>query len=701
MRRSEVGGSGGRGSISGWIGPLLVTLLLFPSAGVSGPPGPPGSLDGPRDGAVGAEGWPSELDGLASVTVEPESPWIAGSWVECRITFCADRVAIAPGGGVRVALRRGSNAGEIQATDPSGEGYATALAWGKSGPDPQALESLASHGYVSRPGDGPQGPVVRTEISALDRQGSMPWPRAVQVVLADGLPLGGTLRVVLGDRSAGGPGFRVQTMSEETSPLRAYTDGDGDGVFAPVPDPLPARVVGGEGVSFHMTAPAMIRVAEVFTVLLRAEDGYWNTALDYSGDVDLLVVKRAGPEFWTDAPEPGIHPVGGEGEIRHRWEIWPERWEDGRVVLGGVRLGEPGLYELKAEGDLESVSLPILVLAETPEMWLYWGDLHGHTELSDGAESPEAYFEFARWTAGLDFAASTDHDWMLSDAEWEASVRAAEAAYAPGRFVTFPAYEWSAQSGDGGHHDVYYVSGEPRLLRCERAARCDAQNWRELLSLLEGRDVFLIPHVGGAPGSWDFAAPGMKTVCEVHSAWGRNEQFGLLGIETGQRVGFIASSDTHNGHPGRSFAAPPTFQVESGGLAGVWAEALNREAVGDAVRARRTYASSGGRILIDVRVAGARMGEVADRPEEVDVIARVAGPVPIESMEIRRWWQTVFTESPGTMACTLRWTDPDPRVQETFYYLRVTLADGTVAWTSPVWVPSSFDHPPPSRPSPR
>src|SRR3989339_2261472 len=41
---------------------------------------------------------------------------------------------------------------------------------------------------------------------------------------------------------------------------------------------------------------------------------------------------------------------------------------------------------------------------------IYWGDVHGHSSLSDGKGSPDDYFTHARDVARLDFAILTDHD---------------------------------------------------------------------------------------------------------------------------------------------------------------------------------------------------------------------------------------------------------------------------------------------------
>ena len=44
---------------------------------------------------------------------------------------------------------------------------------------------------------------------------------------------------------------------------------------------------------------------------------------------------------------------------------------------------------------------------------IWWGDIHGHTEMSDGLFSIDDYYLFGRDGALLDFCATADHAWEL------------------------------------------------------------------------------------------------------------------------------------------------------------------------------------------------------------------------------------------------------------------------------------------------
>ena len=89
-------------------------------------------------------------------------------------------------------------------------------------------------------------------------------------------------------------------------------------------------------------------------------------------------------------------------------------------------------------------------------------------------------------------------------------------------------------------------------------------------------------------------------------------------LDKGYEFGFIASGDTHDGHPGLPHLSPyynyrfPTetraAQVGTGGLAAVYTEELSREALLGAMRERATYATSGPRALLYATLGGEPMG---------------------------------------------------------------------------------------------
>jgi hypothetical protein len=161
---------------------------------------------------------------------------------------------------------------------------------------------------------------------------------------------------------------------------------------------------------------------------------------------------------------------------------------------------------------------------------------------------------------------------------------------------------------------------------------------------------------------------------------------------TGQRLSVIASSDNHWSQPGK----------DGFGIAAVYAPALTREAVFDALADRRTYGTTGARMLLDFAVDGVPMGGVCrlepGRPARIT--ARVVGSGPLRQVDVlrgdveRQEWRLAhrqwFAGGDAPLEVEVDWTDDSPPANG-LYYLRVRQRDlvhGRVAmgWSSPVWV---------------
>jgi len=82
---------------------------------------------------------------------------------------------------------------------------------------------------------------------------------------------------------------------------------------------------------------------------------------------------------------------------------------------------------------------------------LYWGDVCGHTGLSDGKGTVEDYLTHARDVAKLDFVIVTDHDfgsaapWRMPEEAWQRTQDAVDVFTVPGKFVAIAGYEWTSQ----------------------------------------------------------------------------------------------------------------------------------------------------------------------------------------------------------------------------------------------------------------
>jgi len=172
-------------------------------------------------------------------------------------------------------------------------------------------------------------------------------------------------------------------------------------------------------------------------------------------------------------------------------------------------------------------------------------------------------------------------------------------------------------------------------------------------------------------------------------------------LAKGFRIGFIGGTDNHCGRAGstmrvafhgeRLIGSATTCDLDRmqinrtlSGLAAVYAKELTREAVYDALRQRRCYATTGARILLHVDLNGLRMGEEGPAASAARLHVKVAGTAPIASVTVVRSNADAHTETPDALDHAFVWEDPEPE-RGAWYYVSVVQSDGHMAWSSPIW----------------
>jgi hypothetical protein len=218
--------------------------------------------------------------------------------------------------------------------------------------------------------------------------------------------------------------------------------------------------------------------------------------------------------------------------------------------------------------------------------------------------------------------------------------------------VTFLAYEWSGTTPAGGDHNVYYRGKEGPLHRSSHwqiADRSDVDSDRypisELHETLRGRDdVMVIPHIGGRHANLDFFDAEHSPLIEIASVHGVFEWFADRALRRGLRVGFVANSDDHTGRIGATYPSGSDVHFGMrGGLMGVYAETLTREALWEAFWARRCYGTTGERIILRVSADGHPMGAEFATAQAPAIQVEVVGTAPLETIELRRGTETIYS----------------------------------------------------------
>jgi hypothetical protein len=476
----------------------------------------------------------------------------------------------------------------------------------------------------------------------------------------------------------------VDRYAERSERLRFLVDGDGDGVRANVVDSPAVDIAPGPPARLRVVLPTTARPGEAVAVRVSLLDEFGNTGVAFTGEVRF-------------AHAPGL-------ELPDAVAFAPEH---GGRLLVEARAVAAGVHRLAASthsaslSPLTAQSNPLVV--EDGAARLYWADLHGHSQLSDGTGTPQDYLRYARDVAGLDAAALTDHDhWGLSFLDtnpelWD-EIRAATTAYhEPGRFVTLLGYEWTSLLH--GHRHVLYFGDDGRVLS---AFDPSYQTPTQLWDALRGSDALTFAHhSAGGPIStnWRYRPdPELEPVTEIVSVHGNSEapdaplpiydpvagNFVRDVLDDGVKLGFIGSGDSHDGHPGAHHLESPL----GFGLAALWASDLTRAELRHALAQRRVYATNGARILLEVSLDGAPMGSAIaaarDGADEATLRVRTVAEGPLERVDL----VTRSGVEPVPLAGDLAWQSERPvaplRAGD-YLYVRVIQRDGGAAWSSPIF----------------
>lgn len=516
--------------------------------------------------------------------------------------------------------------------------------------------------------------------------------------------------------------------------IAVETDGDGDGSYALI-DNSPMVRTRCEARAIDVIAPSTPRPGESFEIAIQSD------CVDIYEEPDPLYETTFRIE--SNGLELPAHAEIKKGDL-------------GRTSIEAKARGE-GVFWVKAldvRSNYEAVSNPIIVREKG--MRLYWGDLHRHSILGDGAWKPKTVYMHARDIEHLDFVSISEHDlnqvtyYMVKDhdltrvpdvrhreGKWEYLESVAREFNAPGRFVTLAGYEWT--SHELGHRNIYFSPG----METEYPNHIDppTDTADGILGHFENRDVVIIPHHPAWRGGeemkdvidWGSKEFSRQKLVEVYSQHGCSEYYRNPYPIHGDSIMFLALPRglDDDGNPDKEVpwyipikgyqptdASPPgngNYVQEAladgrkltliagsdahfmshykmsyrNGLMGAWAPELTSSAIWNAMDSRLVYGTTGARIFVEFFVNGKPMGSDMKVSSPPDLTGRVIGTAPLEKVEIVRYadgrYDVVMSKEPNETEVELGF-----KIRSFsgtgFYYVRVTQADGHIAWAGPTWV---------------
>ena len=355
----------------------------------------------------------------------------------------------------------------------------------------------------------------------------------------------------------------------------------------------------------------------------------------------------------------------------------------------------------------------------------YFGQLHSHTgEYSDGSGTLDEALDYVAGipeSDSVDFVAFTDHSNYFDSSS---APNPAEALYDTSKMTTESANKWAAYnstiddfnasspdrialagyemtwSGGPGHINTFntpgIVSRNNKTLN-DKTGDAGLQAYYQLL--IEAgtngvQSISQLNHPGTTFGNFsDFAyyTPMLDNYVQLVEVGNGEGQVGaggyypsyeqyIMALDKGWHVAPTNNQDNHKGSWGNANDARNV----------IYADSLTEEGLFDAIRERRLYATEDKNLEISYTLDGHMMGsqlgtdEVGENvnievtvydPDHSDTISKVE--VVVNSGRVAYTWNSI--PASGELSATIP-------ADYSYYFIRVTQADGNLAVTAPVWV---------------
>ncbi|NCF38004.1 MAG: DUF3604 domain-containing protein [Gammaproteobacteria bacterium] len=562
---------------------------------------------------------------MGSAMVEPTGSFEAGSYQEFKLTYTAGYFGIDDTGSLKIVHRFASDMGRPQFDAPAAANYVTV--------------------------EASNGAVLHVEYDM--KRNIRPWDKTLYIKVVRGfLREGDQIIVRFGDRRQGSPGMRIQTFCEETFEFKVLVDAIATYNYVELPEQPEIEIIPGPPVLYKAILPSLRRTGENFRLCLKGEDRWGNP----SNQCEQRFGLRANLAI-DGLPD----------------SISFDRGEFSRIVEG-LSVSETGdliIELLDADGSIVARSNPCRFV-ESSTLLPYWGDLHGQSEETIGTNSARDFYEFARDKAFLDICVHQGNDFQITTEFWNWLNQLSAEFTEDGRFIVFPGWEWSGNTGLGGDRNVLHMHEGRQIHRSSHALvddlsdiETDATSAKDLFEALKDEDCTVFAHIGGRYADIRVAHDQrIEKGVEVHSAWGTFEWLLQDAFEQGYRVGILSNSDGHKGRPGASHPGSTKFGAY-GGLTCVLAPAFTRAGIMEGLRKRHYYGTTGNRVILDTRAEFAADAELfADDPRLGDVgsemvrsammgdilrcgeaginfVVDVHGAAPVERVDIRNGLETL------------------------------------------------------------
>ncbi|MCT4596437.1 MAG: DUF3604 domain-containing protein [Vallitalea sp.] len=469
---------------------------------------------------------------------------------------------------------------------------------------------------------------------------------------------------------------------------QVYMDIDGSGKYEEINVMPSIKVVPEKPNKVVITAPSSVKVDEVFNIKLNVEDRFNNPIFDYNTDsMKLSVTNVETKEF-----------------------VIIEKQND----VFATSIKNEGFYEISVINEELIVEKAVLICNNSMEK-LLWGDLHIHSNLTanirdnDCGAFPSQGYSYAEKVSRLDYICLSEQTFMFNEDRsvnvnketWNKIGEEADKYYKEGELVTFPGIELHSKRGDT------VILFRDSLSNYQYPTE-DVTHIQHVWEFYKDKHFITMPHLhrycNGRPikdqqekkytgfeySNWE-QSDDNEVLCEVYSSqWGRFEnknhpmilkaRANVEGntvvdfLNKGKKWGIIANSDGHDGNPGY------------GGITGVYANEKTREDIFDSLKARKTIASTHPRVAIKFDINEHEMGIIAKHNgEDRNINVKVIAPSKIQKIEVIKNGEIFIRNNNDSNFADVTFIDNEILEKDTYYYIRISLENGHIAWTSPIW----------------
>ncbi|MBR0154067.1 MAG: cell wall-binding repeat-containing protein, partial [Lachnospiraceae bacterium] len=354
---------------------------------------------------------------------------------------------------------------------------------------------------------------------------------------------------------------------------------------------------------------------------------------------------------------------------------------------------------------------------------LYFGQLHSHTTYSDGSGSLETALDYVASlpeSANVDFVAFTDHSnyFDTTSAANPADSLNDKSLMTEASLALWNKYKSTVASFNASHTDLLAIAGfemtwsggpghintfdSDGLVSRNNASLNNKTNDAGMKLYYEtinkGESLNQFNHPGNTFGNftdfsyWDETTDDHMFLVEVGNGEGQigaggyypsYEQY-ILALDQGWHLAPTNNQDNHKGRWGNANDARDVVLTND----------FSEQGIYDAIRALRVYATEDKNLQVTYVVNDQPMGTIFgedEKPAELKVEVTVYEPDEKESIQkveivadggkVVQTWDSAAELAEGYVTATLT---PD----QTYYFARVTEADGDLAVTAPVWVGS-------------